>query len=129
MKENYGLLKKIEARPSMWTGELSLKSIRTFIDGYSFALHEHKMIDLDEDNEENFHDWLAKKLGFYESTAGWQNMILAVTIDLDPKNIKWDNYDSSVTKEQHENTIRKFYELLEEFVKEHTIIANKPKPH
>lgn len=102
----------------MWTGELSLKSIRTFIDGYSFALYEHNLIESDEDNGANFHDWVANKLGFYESTAGWQNMILAVTIGLNPKSIKWENYDSSVTKKQHENSIRKFYELLEEFVKE-----------
>ena len=116
MKENYELLKKIEARPAMWTGELSLKSIRTFIDGYSFALSEYQLIETNE-KELNFHDWVANKLGFYESTAGWQNMILAVTIGLDPKTIRWENYDSEVTKEQHEKSIRKFYELLEEFVK------------
>lgn len=116
MKENYELLKKMEARPAMWTGELSLKSIRTFIDGYSFALSEHQLIETNE-KELNFHDWVANKLGFYESTAGWQNMILAVTIGLDPKTIRWENYDYEVTKEQHEKSIRKFYELLEEFVK------------
>ena len=106
----------MEARPAMWTGELSLKSIRTFIDGYSFALSEYQLIETNE-KELNFHDWVANKLGFYESTAGWQNMILAVTIGLDPKTIRWENYDSEVTKEQHEKSIRKFYELLEEFVK------------
>lgn len=117
MKESYELLKKIEARPAMWTGELSLKSIRTFLGGYTFALYEYKLIDLDENKEEDFHDWVANKLGFDESTAGWQNMILAVSIGLDPKEIDWDNYDLEVTKEQHEKSIRKFYELLEEFVK------------
>lgn len=118
MKENYELLKQMEARPAMWTGELSLKSIRTFLDGYTFALYQHNLINTEKENELNFHDWVANKLGFYESTAGWQNMILAVTIGLEPKTIRWENYDSEVTKEQHETSIRKFYELLEEFVKE-----------
>ena len=108
----------MEARPAMWTGELSLKSIRTFLDGYSYALDQHKIINPDKEDELNFHDWVANKLGFYESTAGWQNMILAVTIGLDPKSIRWENYDLEVTKEQHETSVRKFYELLEEFVKE-----------
>ncbi|WP_367388438.1 hypothetical protein [Lewinella sp. LCG006] len=116
MKEYYKLLKKMEARPAMWTGELTLKSIKTFLDGYSFALYEHKLTDLKKQSEPNFHDWTAKKLGFYESTAGWQNMILAVAIGLNPKTIKWENYDPQVTKEQHEMSIRKFYELLEDFV-------------
>lgn len=106
----------MEARPAMWTGELTLKSIRTFLNGYSFALHEHKLFDLNDQSEPNFHDWTANKLDFYESTAGWQNMILAVTIGLDPKILNWENYDSQITKEQHEMSIRKFYELLEEFI-------------
>ena len=116
MKESYKLLKKMEARPAMWTGELSLKSIRTFLDGYWYALNEHQLVETEI--ELNFHDWIANKLGFYESTAGWQNMILAVTIGLNPKTIEWEDYDSEVTKEQHEQSIRKFYELVEEFVKE-----------
>ncbi len=118
MMENYALLKKMEARPAMWTGELTLKSIRTFLDGYSFALHEHKLNELDNHEEPNFHDWVASKLGFNESTAGWQNMILAVSIGLDPKTIEWEDYDSMVTKDQHEKSIKLFYELLEEFMKQ-----------
>ena len=43
-------------------------------------------------------------------------MILAVTIGLNPKKIKWGNYDINVTKEEHEKSIQKFYALLEEYV-------------
>jgi len=118
MKGNYKLLKKMETRPAMWTGELSLKSIRTFLDGYSFALQEHRLIKPYEENEQNFHDWVAEKLGFDESTSGWQNMILAATLGLNTKSIKWEGYDSQVSKEQHEKSITKFYELLEEFINE-----------
>lgn len=112
MKEAYKILKRMEHCPAMWTGELGLKSIRTFIDGYRFALSERQVTFLDQD----FNDWVAHKLGFGESTAGWQNMILAVTLGLHPKTLKWENYDADVTKEQHEKSISKFYELLEEYM-------------
>ncbi|MCD2259122.1 hypothetical protein [Psychroserpens luteolus] len=118
MKKFYNILKKMEFRPAMWTGETSLKSIRIFLNGYSIALREHNILQSSEELEINFHDWIANKLGFYESTSGWPNMILAVTIGLNPKSIKWENYDSKVTKEQHEKSIKKFYELLEEFMNE-----------
>ncbi len=108
----------MEPRPAMWTGELTLKSIRTFLDGYSFALIENKLIEQDESNDPNFHDWIANKLGFRESTAGWHNMILAYTIGLDPNNIQWEEYDSGISKELHEKSIKRFYTLLDEFVKD-----------
>ncbi|OUS02644.1 hypothetical protein A9Q86_02940 [Flavobacteriales bacterium 33_180_T64] len=118
MKEFYNVLKKIEVRPALWTGEINLKSISIFLNGYSLALHEHDILQSPVELEINFHDWIANKLGFYESTSGWNNMILAITIGLNPKNIKWENYDSKVTNEQHEMSIKKFYELLEEFMNE-----------
>ena len=125
MRDYYDILKKMKDRPGMWTGELSLKSIRAFLEGYSCALYEHKLIDLKQEKGLNFHDWVANKLEFYESVAGWQNMILAVTICLNPKAIKWENYDSEITKEQHEKSIQKFYELLEEFIIEYkNTVAN-----
>lgn len=120
MKGHYELLKKMQARPVLWTGENSLQSIRTFLDGYSLALNEYKIPNKSDDVELNFHNWIAKKLGFFESTAGWQNMILAVTLGLNPKKIKWEDYDSKVTKQQHEKSIQKFYEMLEEYVNEQT---------
>ena len=116
MIEYYDLLKKMEAKPAMWTGELSLKSIRTFLSGYSYALEEYNLDEEQIVDQPNFHDWVAEKLGFFESTPGWANMILAVTIGLNPKKIDWTNYDLSVTKEQHKKSIQKFYLLLEEFV-------------
>ncbi len=117
MKELYQILKKVESRPAMWTGENSLKSIKTFLDGYLFALEEYGILKSENKIEISFNDWIAEKLGFYESTAGWPNMILAVTLGLNPKKINWENYDKGASKEQHEESIRKFYELYEEFVK------------
>lgn len=116
MIEIYQTFKRMEARPAMWTGELSLKSIKTFSDGYLFALSENNLIEPNPNEVLNFHDWVANKLGFSHSTAGWHNMILADTIGLDPKNVNWDNYSSEVTKGQHGKSIRTFYKLLGEFV-------------
>jgi hypothetical protein len=118
MKEFYHILKRLESRPAMWTGENSLKSIRTFLAGYSYAINEHDIPETEIDSGSNFHDWIANKFGFHESTAGWHNLILAVTIGLDPKNIEWEDIDKKATKEQHEKSVRSFYKLLEEFVNE-----------
>lgn len=118
MKECYPLLKKMEPRPVMWTGELTLKSMKTFLDGYAYALIEHALMDQNKLTEPSFHDWVANRLGFRESTAGWHNMILAHTLGLDPKKIRWENYDSDVSNELHEASIRQFYLLLDEFMKE-----------
>ena len=116
MKEYYELLKKIELRPAMWTGEHSLKSIWIFLGGYSLALHDFHLIDLQEEYQPDFNDWVAKKLGFTESTAGWHNMILAYTLGLPPR-ISWKNIDAQAFKEQHSKSIKLFYLLLDEFVK------------
>jgi len=116
MKQCYTLLKKMEDRPAMWTGEATLKSIRTFLDGYYLALHENNLVDEGEEVEPNFHDWIANKLGFGESTAGWHHMILAYTIGLNPKKIQWKDYDVKVSKEQHKESIKQFYIINERHV-------------
>lgn len=108
----------MESHPAMYTGEYTLKSIRIFLEGYSFSLRENEIMDLSNQSSPNFNDWIANRLGFSESTAGWKNMILAVTLGLNPKNIEWENYDSYVTHDEHIKSIEKFYELLEEFIKQ-----------
>lgn len=37
----YTLLKRIEERTPLWTGDYTLKSIRTFLDGYCLALGDN----------------------------------------------------------------------------------------
>ena len=108
MKHLYPLLKEIEPRPALWIGEYSLN-------GYSLALAQHKLLPLEEDTP-NFHEWVAYKLGFYESTAGWHNMILAVTLGWNPTTIQRENYAVEVSLEQHKRSIQLFYTLLDEFV-------------
>ena len=115
---SYDILEPLKTRTGMYTGENTLKSIRTFYSGYRHAMDEIGVIDEAEPNLNNIHDWIAKKLGFYESTAGFPNMILAVTMGLKPEEVIWEDYDKNVTEEQHLKSIKLFYELLEEYKKE-----------
>ncbi len=116
---SYNFLKQIEARPGMWIGDETLKSLSSCLCGYYYALIDYELIKKKPQQEEpNFHHWVANKLGFYESAAGWPNMILAVTLGLNPQTISWNGYATNVTREQHKLSIKRFYELLEEFVQE-----------
>jgi hypothetical protein len=112
--ECYQLLKEIEKRPAMWTGEVNLKSIKLFVSGYYQALIDNKIVP--ENIDEPFFDWVANKLGYFESTAGWANMILAYTLGFEPQSIIWEEvFDYNVTKEQHLRSVQQFYELVEQF--------------
>lgn len=112
--ECYKLLKEIEKRQAMWTGEASLKSIKIFVSGYYQALRDNKIVE--ENFDEPFFDWVANKLGYFESTAGWANMILAYSIGFKPESIIWEEvFDYNVAKEQHLRSIQIFYELVEQF--------------
>jgi hypothetical protein len=99
----------------MWTGENRLKSIATYIQGYWDGLTEQNTIDAIQPAEP-FHDWVANRLGFFESTAGWANMILAFSLGLDPKNVDWEELqENDVTEEEHIYSIKQFYLLLDEY--------------
>ncbi|ANE56093.1 hypothetical protein ACQE3E_03925 [Methylomonas sp. MED-D] len=115
MKNIYELIELISTRTAMYTGECKLSNVRSFLDGYTFAVeNETTLIDF-LSNFQGFHDWVAKKFGFYESTAGWQNMILAIEIGLSPTNIKWEGYSCNVTEEQHRSSVIRFFELVKEY--------------
>jgi hypothetical protein len=118
IRECYKLLKTIEHRPAMWTGENSLKSIHLYASGYYQALLDQK-VHTNAHTDEPFFDWVANKLGYYESTAGWVNMIVAYSIGFDSANIDWNvALNHSITKEEHSKSIFNFYEMLEEFISE-----------
>lgn len=82
----------------MYTGENTLTSIRCFLEGYHLAMERH---GLSRDSDallvpHEFHDWVAYRLHFYESTSGWCNMIR----------------DRAETEQ---DAIDKFFELLADF--------------
>ena len=114
----YKVLKRIEPRPAMFTGENSLKSIVTFLQGYQEALFDHDLIRFTKAIDP-FFDWVAHRLGYFESTAGWANMILAYSLGFDTREILWEDlFNRNVSLEEHEKSVRLFYELVEQFKKE-----------
>lgn len=115
MNTIYELIERISVRTAMYTGECKLSNVRSFLDGYAFSIQGQA------DNEgflsdfPGFHNWVAKKYGFYESTAGWQNMILAIELGLSPDNICWEGYSSGATEEQHRSSVLTFFNLVKEY--------------
>ena len=109
----YNALKRMEQRPAMWTGENTLNSMAVYVRGYNDALTDTQLISFSTDP---FFDWVANKLGYFESTAGWANMILAFSLGYDTKNLLWEVVMARmVTEEEHLQSIKLFYILLEEY--------------
>jgi hypothetical protein len=81
----------------MYTGEASVHSLGAFVAGYSFCQQQAGIAVEDESpNFGGFHDWVANKLGFSESTSGWRNMITSQRLDA-------------------EEALWLFYQLLDEY--------------
>jgi hypothetical protein len=72
-----GLLDAIRQRPAMYLGERSLYGLEYFLLGYSLALSSYAH-GLESGNllPADFHEWVAYRLGFFESTSGWRKMIV-----------------------------------------------------
>ena len=115
MKTVYELIETISKRTAMYTGECKLSNIRSFIDGYAFSINDEKAQIKFLSTYPNFHNWVAEKFGFYESTVGWQNMILAIEMGISPKGIKWEHYSKNATVADHESSVNKFFSLVEEY--------------
>jgi hypothetical protein len=70
-----GLLEVIRERPAMYLGQRSLSALTQYLHGYRMALSVHD-IQSGFALPQDFHDWVAYRLHFYESTSGYTNMIL-----------------------------------------------------
>ena len=102
----------------MWTRNITLKSIATYLNGYIHALHDNNLIRVMQ--PDSFQDWITNKLDFRESTTSWTNKILAITIiGLNPKSVHWNDFNSNVTKGIHRDSIKNFYELLKTYKKDY----------
>ncbi len=73
--EAKGLLNVIRERPAMYLGELSLSALTQFLNGYGICLFLHG-IQEKAPLPRDFHDWVADRLHFSESTRGYTRMIL-----------------------------------------------------
>jgi hypothetical protein len=75
MEEPISLLDGIRQRPAMYLGERSLYGLECFLTGYSLALASYTQGREGKVLPEDFHDWVAYRLGFFSSVTGWRKMI------------------------------------------------------
>lgn len=116
IRDCYNALKQIEHQPAMYLGMSTLAAIKLFITGYYQALVDEKKV---VPNSDTFSNWVAQKLDYTESTAGWDNMILAHSLGFAPDGIHWQRVlDYPTNRKQHEASVKYFYELLEDYMKE-----------
>ena len=115
----YDLLEKISVRTGMYIGDQKLENLMAFLEGYHFAMGSVGAIENSQPDFRGFHNWVAAKYGFYESTSGWANMILVAELGLSPRgNIEaWEDCKRKATEIQHENSVRTFFKLVGEFKK------------
>jgi hypothetical protein len=73
----YDLIDLMKPRPAMYIGDYKISAMNSFLDGYQFCSHVHNI------KQENvfppfwyFHEWAKETYNWYESTAGWKNIIL-----------------------------------------------------
>lgn len=93
----YELINKIKQRPSLYLNKRSLSHLKTFIDGYTFALRQANISLTEEETKfESFQEWIEQKYNQY-STQDWSKIILFYAED-----------------EAHALDI--FFELFQEFI-------------
>lgn len=91
------LIDAIRQRPGMYFGSKSLTAFFHFLGGYQVACGLHQITDdrLGLEIPSDFHDWVAYRTHFHESTSGWCNMIVAKS-------------------QSEEEAFDRFFQLLEE---------------
>lgn len=111
MNSIYDLIELISDRTAMYTGECKLSNVRAYLDGYSAAVDTADFLG----DFPGFHDWVAKKYGFKESTTGWQSMILAIELGLIPNEFSWQGYSDKATDKNHQKSVSHFFQLTVEY--------------
>jgi hypothetical protein len=69
------ILDAIRVRTAMYTGERTLTAAYHFLAGFEFAQHVFEL-PTRQILPADFHDWVAYRLHYYESTSGYKRMIL-----------------------------------------------------
>jgi len=95
----YEWLEMIRPKPGLYLGKRSIERLDMLLAGIGFGLGMVGLSLRDAHDFHRFHDWVAKRLGFYESTSGWCNMIR----------------EKSASDEE---ALNQFFVLLNEFRKE-----------
>lgn len=76
MSSSSQLWQQIRERPGLYLGAASLSALHHFLGGWSMALTRHTIADESLDLPQDFHDWVAYREHFRESTPGWCRMLL-----------------------------------------------------
>ena len=94
----YEFLGYIRQRPALYIGETSITVFKGYFYGF---LEGSKLLGNKEVVAEltKFNNWVAMRLGYFEGTSGWKNMLLKSAND------------------DEEKALKKFFILLEEFKK------------
>jgi heme-degrading monooxygenase HmoA len=97
MSEPESLIEGIRLRPEVYLGGKSLTAFHQFLGGYQMACSLHQIGDdrLGLRIPADFHEWVACRTRFRESTSGWCKMIVA-------------------TSQSEEEAFDRFFELLAE---------------
>ncbi len=111
----YNAIDMVRLKPGIHIGDPSPQKLLVYLSGYMAAMNHAGLRDVSEPPLHGFHDWVAKRLGFHESTAGWANMILAATLGLDVRTIEWENYDATATRAQLIAATAHCFALLDEY--------------
>src|SRR5688500_14159281 len=77
----YDMLDVIRKKPGLYLGTPSINRLNAFLTGYAAGLLRVGFVMRDKDHFHRFHDWVALRLEFEESTAGWCNIIRGQSAD------------------------------------------------
>ena len=72
----YSFLDFIRAKPELYIGEKSLTVLYNTINGFNLSCWVHNIEESLNPSWQGFHDYVASKLKYLESTSGYKNMIL-----------------------------------------------------
>ncbi len=104
----YDLLAAIRKGPGLHIAEPSINRLHAFLVGYEFGIGRCRHVLKDSVEFHKFHDRVARRLAFGESTSGWCNMIREKS-------------------ENEKEAFDKFFVLLDEFRKELGTAARRKK--
>ena len=104
----YEFLDNIRQRPALYLSETSITVFKGYFNGF---LEGSKLLDNKAVASElrKLNDWVAMRLGYFEGTSGWKNMLL-----------KSENGDE-------EKAFNKFFILLDEFKKREANVIYEAK--
>jgi hypothetical protein len=72
----YETIALIRPRPAMYIGEHSLPCLCSFLYGCLYLAYQQAIETNEHPEFQGFHDWIAARFGWSESTSGWCNIII-----------------------------------------------------